>query len=164
MRNKNLLKLLIGLALIIVLYFNPYKVIMVVGNSMYPALKSHQLVLAKKVDKIERGDIVVAYNDARETIIKRVAYLPGEYYQVILEPGFSEPKMIQDLSHPEIIFFLVDSRCIVVDCKIPKGQYFLLGDNKNNSDDSRRFGTIEKKDILYKVVYRWVCLNLIPLS
>lgn len=154
MRNKNLLKLLIGLALIIGLYFNPYKVIMVVGNSMYPALKSHQLVLAKKVDKIERGDIVVAYNDARETIIKRVAYLPGECYQVILEPGFSEPKMIQDLSPPELIFFLVDSRCMIIDCKIPKGQYFLLGDNKNNSDDSRRFGTIEEKDIIYKVVYR----------
>jgi signal peptidase I len=154
MRNKKLLKLLIGLALVIILYFNPYKVIMVIGNSMYPSLKSHQLVLAKKVDKIERGDIVVAFNDARETIIKRVAYLPGECYQVILEPGFSEPKMIQDLNHPELIFFLVDSRCMVIDCKIPKGQYFLLGDNKNNSDDSRRFGTIEKKDIIYKVIYR----------
>jgi len=154
MRNKNLLKLLIGLALVICLYFNPYKVIMVVGNSMYPALKSHQLVLAKKVDKIERGDIVVALNDTRETIIKRVAYLPEESYQIIIEPGFSEPKMIQDLNASELIFFLVDSRCIVVDCKIPKGHYFLLGDNKNNSDDSRRFGTIEKKDIIYKVIYR----------
>ena len=154
MRNKNLLKLLIGLALVIILYFNPYKIIMVVGNSMYPTLKSHQLVLAKKVDKIERGDIVVALNDSRETIIKRVAYLPEEYYQVILEPGFSEPKMVQDLNQSELIFFLVDSICMVVDCKIPKGHYFLLGDNKNNSDDSRRFGTIEKKDIIYKVVYR----------
>lgn len=154
MRNKNLLKLLIGLALVIGLYFNPYKIIMVVGSSMYPTLNSHQLVLAKKVDKIERGDIVVAYNDSRETIIKRVAYLPEEKYQIIIEPGFSEPKMIQDLNKSELIFFLVDKRCIIIDCKIPKGQYFLLGDNKSNSDDSRRFGTIERKDILYKVIYR----------
>lgn len=154
MRNKNLLKLLIGLALVICLYFNPYKIIMVVGSSMYPTLNSHQLVLAKKVDKIERGDIVVAYNDSRETIIKRVAYLPEEKYQIIIEPGFSEPKMIQDLNKSELIFFLVDKRCIIIDCKIPKGQYFLLGDNKSNSDDSRRFGTIERKDILYKVIYR----------
>ena len=154
MRNKNLLKLLIGLALVICLYFNPYKIIMVVGNSMYPTLKSQQLVLAKKVDKIERVDIVVALNDTRETIIKRVAYLPGESYQVVVEPGFSEPKMVQDLNNTELIFFLVDKRCMVVDCKIPKGHYFLLGDNKNNSDDSRRFGSIEQKDILYKVIYR----------
>jgi signal peptidase I len=154
MRNKNLLKLLIGLALVISLYFNPYKIIMVVGSSMYPTLKSHQLVLAKKIDKIERGDIVVALNDSREIIIKRVAYLPGECYQVVLEPGFSEPKMIQDLTGSELIFFLVDNRCMIIDCKIPKGHYFLLGDNKNNSDDSRRFGTIEKKDIIYKVIYR----------
>jgi signal peptidase I len=117
-------------------------------------LKSHQLVLAKKIDKIERGDIVVALNDSREIIIKRVAYLPGECYQVVLEPGFSEPKMIQDLTGSELIFFLVDNRCMIIDCKIPKGHYFLLGDNKNNSDDSRRFGTIEKKDIIYKVIYR----------
>jgi signal peptidase I len=154
MRNKYLLKLLIGLALVICLYFNPYKIIMVVGSSMYPTLKSHQLVLAKKIDKIERGDIVVALNDSREIIIKRVAYLPGECYQVVLEPGFSEPKMIQDLTGSELIFFLVDNRCMIIDCKIPKGHYFLLGDNKNNSDDSRRFGTIEKKDIIYKVIYR----------
>jgi signal peptidase I len=104
MRNKNLLKLLIGLALVICLYFNPYKIIMVVGSSMYPTLKSHQLVLAKKIDKIERGDIVVALNDSREIIIKRVAYLPGECYQVVLEPGFAEPKMIQDLTGSELIF------------------------------------------------------------
>ena len=154
MRNKNLLKLLIGLALVICLYFNPYKIIMVVGSSMYPTLKSHQLVLAKKIDKIERGDIVVALHDSREINIKRVAYLPGECYQVVLEPGFSEPKMIQDLTGSELIFFLVDNRCMIIDCKIPKGHYFLLGDNKNNSDDSRRFGTIEKKDIIYKVIYR----------
>ena len=154
MRNKNLLKLLIGLALVICLYFNPYKIIMVVGSSMYPTLKSHQLVLAKKIDKIERGDIVVALNDSREIIIKRVAYLPGECYQVVLEPGCAEPKMIQDLTGSELIFFLVDNRCMIIDCKIPKGHYFLLGDNKNNSDDSRRFGTIEKKDIIYKVIYR----------
>ena len=82
MRNKNLLKLLIGLALVICLYFNPYKIIMVVGSSMYPTLKSHQLVLAKKIDKIERGDIVVAFNDSREIILKRVAYLPGENYHL----------------------------------------------------------------------------------
>ena len=149
-----LIKLLIGLALVVGLYFNPYKIIVIVGNSMYPTLKSHQLVLAAKVDKIERGDIVVAYNDARETIVKRVAYLPEDKYKLVIEPGFSEPKMIEDLTYPEWIYFLTDKRCLIIDCKIPKNQYFLIGDNRNVSDDSRRFGSIEKKDIIYKVIYK----------
>ena len=164
MRNRNLLKLLIGLALIICLYYNPYKIIMVLGESMYPTLKSHQLVLAKKVDKIERGDIVVAYNDARETIIKRVVYLPGETYTQVIAPSFAEPKLVEDLSESDLMVFLLDNRSFAFDCKIPKDNYFLMGDNRNNSDDSRRFGTLNKKDIIYKVVYRWVCLNLMHLN
>lgn len=154
MRNKNLLKLLIGLALIICLYFNPYKIIMVLGESMYPTLKSHQLVLAKKVDRIERGDIVVAYNDTRETIIKRVIYLPGDSYTQVIEPSFTEPKILEDLTQSDLMVFLLDDRCFAFDCKIPKDNYFLMGDNRRNSDDSRRFGTLHKKDIIYKVVYR----------
>lgn len=154
MRNKNLLKLLIGLALVICLYFNPYKIIMVVGSSMYPTLKSHQLVLAKKVDKIERGDIIVAYNDSRETIIKRVVYLPGESYKQVIEPGFAEPKLIEDLTESDLMVFLLDNRSFAFDCKIPAGQYFVMGDNRKNSDDSRRFGTLDRKDIIYKVVYK----------
>lgn len=36
--------------------------------------------------------------------------------------------------------------------KIPKNQYYILGDNWNNSEDSRTFGTITKDQILYKVI------------
>ncbi len=35
---------------------------------------------------------------------------------------------------------------------VPKNHVYLLGDNLNNSDDSRRFGPVEKKDIMYKVI------------
>jgi signal peptidase I len=154
MRSKSLLKIFIGLVLIICLYFNPYKIIMVMGDSMHPTLKSHQLVLAKKIDKIERGDIVIAYNDTREIIIKRVVYLPNETYTQIIEPSFTEPKLIEDMTESDLMVFLIDNRSFAFDCKIPKDNYFVMGDNRKNSDDSRRFGTLNKKDIIYKVVYR----------
>ena len=154
MRKTNLIKLLIGLALIVCLYLNPYKIIMVLGNSMYPTLKSHQLVLAKKIDNINRGDIIVAYNDQREIIIKRVVYLPGEAYTQVIEPSFTEPKLIEDLTDSDLMVFLLDNRSVAFDCKVPKDNYFIMGDNRKNSDDSRRFGTINKKDIIYKVIYK----------
>lgn len=40
----------------------------------------------------------------------------------------------------------------IVELKVPKNHYYLLGDNFNNSDDSRRFGTVERSQIIYKVI------------
>jgi type IV secretory pathway protease TraF len=40
----------------------------------------------------------------------------------------------------------------MMELKVPKNHYYLVGDNLDESDDSRRFGTIDEKDILYKVI------------
>ena len=40
----------------------------------------------------------------------------------------------------------------MMELKVPKNHYYLIGDNLNESDDSRRFGTIEDNEILYKVI------------
>ena len=40
----------------------------------------------------------------------------------------------------------------MLELKVPKNHYYLIGDNLDNSDDSRRFGTLEENEILYKVV------------
>ena len=71
---------LIGLLSLFVLLFNPYKIVVVVGNSMYPTLKNGNVVLAKKTKDFRKGDIVIAKNDFQEIIIKRIAYMPKEYY------------------------------------------------------------------------------------
>jgi hypothetical protein len=41
---------------------------------------------------------------------------------------------------------------LLIESKVPINHYYITGDNKGNSDDSRRFGTVEKRDILYKVI------------
>ena len=40
----------------------------------------------------------------------------------------------------------------MMECKVQKNHFYLIGDNLDNSDDSRRFGTVEENEILYKII------------
>jgi signal peptidase I len=58
-KNK-LIALLIGLFAGLIMLIQPYKFVVVVGDSMLPTFKSGNILLAKKVDSIRTGDVVVA--------------------------------------------------------------------------------------------------------
>ncbi len=145
--------LLIGLIIGLLLIIQPYKLVVVVGDSMSPTFRSGQILLAKKVDKVNSGDIVVAYNDFNEKIIKRVVYMPDEYYYYHYVKHDDIPMLIRDNSYKNVLNWMhIYGDGMIVELKVPKGHYYLLGDNFNNSDDSRRFGTIERSQIIYKVI------------
>ena len=80
MKNKSFKILLCLVVSLFVMFINPYKIIVVRGESMYPTLKNGQILIAKKYSQLVKGDIVIAKNDFDETIVKRITYLPGEYY------------------------------------------------------------------------------------
>ena len=117
------------------------------GLSMYPTLKDGEIILLKKYDKLyNRFDIIVAdFEDTK--IIKRIIGLPGEtlrYENNILyinDEKIDEPFIKETVltSNFNISKFNVD--------KIPEDTYFVVGDNRNNSTDSRIIGFINKKDI-----------------
>ena len=90
---------------------------------------------------IDRFDIVVV-DEGSEYIIKRVIGLPGE--EVSCEDGklFVNGKEIKD----SYGIGLTDDFVF----EVPKGEYFVLGDNRENSMDSRYFGSFKKEDILGK--------------
>ena len=155
MRNKYVIILLCLIASLVFMFLNPYKIIVVRGNSMYPTLKNGQVLLAKKYSQLNKGDIVIAKNDFEEVIIKRILYVPGEYYYFFynLESQDSLYELLYDNSYKSISNFKTEHlNQSLIESKVPIGHYYLTGDNKDNSDDSRRFGTVEKKDILYKVI------------
>ena len=79
--SRKLKFLLLSLIAIAIMLVNPYKLRVVRGNSMYPTLKNGNILLGKKSNYFKRGDIVVAQNDAFETIIKRIKYVGGDNYQ-----------------------------------------------------------------------------------
>ena len=152
--NKKIYKLVfVGFLLSLVLVFNPYKLVVVVGNSMYPTFKNGQILLAKKVNNIRRNDIVVINSMHSGTIIKRIALVPGDHYYFYID----KETIYLDDSYETINDFKINhSNTFLYDFDLKKDRYFVLGDNLENSEDSRFFGPIEREEIIYKVINWYV--------
>ncbi len=122
--------------------------IIVNGESMMKTLHDKDVMflnrLSYRFSKIERFDIVVIDNGS-EYIIKRVIGMPGE--EITCEDGniFINGKKIKDsygYGKTENFYY-----------KVPKNEYYVLGDNRENSMDSRYFGSFNKKTILGKTSF-----------
>lgn len=116
------------------------------GESMYPTLLDNQLLLLKKYDhSYERFDIVVfKYNDSK--LVKRVIGLPGETISYKDNTLYINNKKIDNISLDSYTYDF-DLSELGFDT-IPEGYYFVLGDNRTNSLDSRAIGLISEDSIL----------------
>lgn len=127
------------------------------GPSMNNTLKDGDILLLDKYDnKYERFEIVV-FNYNGERLIKRVIGLPGEVVSYKNNKLYINGNEIEDnygLGYTED-FELKDLNLT----KIPDNEYLLMGDNRNDSLDSRYFGTISKDKILGSVKYRLFPFN-----
>lgn len=151
MKHRSLVTGIIGLLLVSLLIFQPYKLVVVVGRSMLPTLKGGQILLAKKTNKFERGDIVVI-KEEDNIIIKRIKYLPEEYYYSVLDFETADMIVIENDFRDMMLGIEKYGLENIKEYKMAKNSYFVLGDNSAESDDSRRFGPIHKEQILYKVI------------
>lgn len=127
----------------------------VTGPSMYPYLKDGEILVLNKMSKeYKRFDIIVAKADNTQ-IIKRVIGLPGESIEYKDCKLYINGNEISDFVKECITddFTLEDLYDYVV---IPKGYYFVMGDNRKESSDSRdyRIGLIKKEDIQGRAVFR----------
>lgn len=127
----------------------------VTGDSMHPYLKDKEILILNKMDtNYKRNDIVVA-KAAGTKIIKRVMGLPGEnisykdcklYINEKEVDDFVDNCDTNDFSLEELYGYVV----------IPEGYYFVMGDNRAASSDSRdyRIGLIKKENIQGKIIFR----------
>ncbi|MBX7235235.1 MAG: signal peptidase I [Caldilineales bacterium] len=125
------------------------------GYSMEPTLYGHQRLVIEKVSyhlhPPHRGDIIVIHvpNYGREMLIKRVIGLPGETIQVssgqVLIDG-------QPLAEP---YLRTVTRGDYPVLTVPAGSVFVMGDNRNNSNDSRSFGPITFDNIVGRAWVRY---------
>lgn len=124
--------------------------IIVNGKSMYPTLSDNDVCIAEKYDKEpERYDIVIAKVDG-QTLIKRVIGLSGETLQVIDGTVYIDGEIV----NVEYDFFTADMGVLESPYTVGKNEYFLMGDNRGESYDSREFGSIGQEDIRGIVVCR----------
>lgn len=143
----------IGFLLATVAYLQPYRLVVVVGNSMLPTYHSGQILLARRTTVINKGDVVVIKNYDFSTIIKRIKYEPSEKYYYLLSKENPYMELISDNSYSNMTnFYNMFNKKHILEMKVPLNHYYVLGDNLDNSEDSRSFGTVERSQILFKVV------------
>jgi signal peptidase I len=125
----------------------------VIGKSMEPTLHSGQTLKAQKdISKIKRGDIIIfRFPKKNKVLIKRVIGLPGEKIRIENEKVFINDKVLDEPYIKEQMNSSLDEN-LPVDFVIPVDAYYVMGDNRNNSNDSRSLGVIPIKSILGKLI------------
>ena len=135
------------LIIVIVLIIRTFIVspVRVDGNSMFTTLKNGEILLLKKYDKkIKRFDIVV-FKNGSDKLIKRVIGLPGEHVAYKDNKLYINGELVEDVKLlTKTGDFELENLNVSV---IPDNYYFVLGDNRTNSTDSRIIGTIPFKNI-----------------
>ena len=144
---RDLLLSILVSAFIIIFLYQPVRV---EGTSMLPNLEDQDRLFINKfafrVGAIHRGDVVVFQypRDHNKNYIKRVIALPGDHVRI--DHG-SVSVNGNRLPEPYVPSRYADDRSLP-DTEIPAGKYFVLGDHRNISSDSRDFGPVAR-DLIY---------------
>lgn len=146
-------------ALLYLFVAQPHKVS---GSSMFPYLHDGDYILTDKITyrlrTPQKGDIIVFKNprDESQDFVKRIIGIPGDVVEInngqvlVNNQKINEPYLPPDLATlggnflPEGQDYLVENN-----------HYFVLGDNRNHSSDSREWGTITKEEIIGKAFFRY---------
>ena len=111
------------------------------GTSMYPTLEGNEIMLLNKLDSIDRFDIVVLKLDGdNDNLIKRIIGLPGETVEIKDNKIYINDEELDD-PYGYGVTYNIDPVTLGED------EYYILGDNRIVSLDSRVFGKISRSEI-----------------
>lgn len=160
--------LVMALVVLILLFTFVGRIITVDGSSMLPTLHHKDVLLLRTVAYTpEQGDVVVLTKDfsgyTNQPIVKRVIAVEGQKVRI----DYEESKVYVDgtaLDEPyinEAVMLRPGGKLTIEELTVPDGCVFVLGDNRNNSSDSRHeeLGAIDNRYILGKAV-----MILLPFS
>ena len=149
----------IGTAILIVVFL--YQPVKVEGTSMLPELFDQERIFVNKfvyrIERIARKDIVVFWYplDPTKSYIKRVIGMPGDVVEVRRGIVYVNDK---ELDEPYIVPEYKDHRTYPP-VYVEPGHYYVLGDHRNQSNDSRMWGLVPEKYIYGKAVFRYWPMN-----
>jgi signal peptidase I len=145
----------LGLALAIIIFL--YQPVKVEGTSMAPLLSDQERIFINKFvyrfAPIGRGDVIVFWYplDRSKSFIKRVIGLPGDTIEVRSGHLYVNGK---ELLEPYVPAFYLDGSSYAIR-RIPADNYFVMGDHRDSSNDSRMFGPVPRQYIYGKAVFAY---------
>ena len=128
-------------------------VLQIAGNSMEPTFHEGQIVVLMKTKKLQHGDLCAFYY-SNKVLIKRVIGLPGDY--ITIENDGTVIVNGQILDEPYVTEKALGECDMEFPYQVPENQYFLLGDQRATSIDSRStvIGCITTEQMLGKIFLR----------
>ncbi|MGX8796479.1 signal peptidase I [Fusibacter sp. JL298sf-3] len=144
----------------------------VYNTSMYPTIQEKDMLFMTKIGEMAHGDIASYkseltlsakdYNDLnfiqkimhkegeRKNLIKRVIAVPGDYIEVRDGVVYLNDKALDEPYVSSYITGTVERQ------QVPEGKYFMMGDNRSYSQDSRSLGFVDEEDFIGKVLFRFL--------
>lgn len=159
---------IIALAIILPIRFFIAQPFIVDGSSMDPTFESNEYLIVDEItyrfEPIQRGDVIIFKypNDTTKYFIKRIIGLPGETVQIE-----GTKVTIKNKEYPqgfELTENYVSSSNFTSDhtlVNLTDRQYFVMGDNRGASYDSRSWGPLDKKYVIGRPIFRLFPLNQI---
>jgi signal peptidase I len=143
----------LGLSAFVIIFL--YQPVKVEGTSMWPGLEDQERIFINKfvyrLEPIERGDIVVFHypRNPSKSYIKRVIAIAGDRVRIV---GGVVHVNGRTLEEPYVPKDYSDTRSMA-ELTVPADSYFVLGDHRSMSSDSRDFGSVPREYIYGKAVF-----------
>ena len=162
---KDSFKLILFIIILLFIMVYVFSITQVVGDSMSPTLIDEEVLFLNKAQyrffDVKRGDIIsLEYADTKY-LIKRVVGLPGEKIEIKDNQVYINDELLEEDYLEEALLYGDFSLKTIGYETIPENMYFVLGDNRENSMDSREIGLVSQEQIKGKVIMRFWPLNKI---